>query len=360
MNKLITFDDVLIEPRYSEINSRSEVDLTTSLGGNKYSIPVVSANMDTITGVDMATAMLSCGAAACLHRFMSIEATTDAFLLVSNNTGSAAWISFGLGDYEFRRAKVLYDFGARTLVLDVAHGAQKQVADQYKLVKDACPEAFIIIGNFANHDTVCDFILDGCGYHHMSQFTDGIKIGIGPGSACTTRIKTGVGIPQLSAIQDVARVKYNMKIIADGGMRSPGDIAKALAAGADMCMVGGMLAGTSETPGDLIDMDSGEKVIGYSGDFIHLRLGKKYRGSASKESYSVQGKDRGYITAEGESFIVPYKGYVKDVLQDITGGLKSAFTYTGSRTLADFQKRAKFIYVSPGTAIENAAHGKKT
>jgi len=355
----ITFDDVLIKPRFSDIGSRAYTRIGTEIGNHDYSIPVVSANMDTITGVEMATAMLDNGAAACLHRFQSVESTVNAFLLVSNNTGYASWVSVGISDHELQRAVALYKFGARTIVIDVAHGAQQRVADQYKRIKDACPEAFIIVGNFASHDSVCDFILgtddkhgksmkNGCGYSHMDQFTDGIKVGIGPGSACTTRIKTGVGVPQLSAIIDVVRVKTNMKVIADGGMRTSGDIAKALAAGADMCMLGGMLAGTDETPGHVILGNPRYGNINY----------KQYRGSASKEAYEDQGRDDDYITAEGESFEVPCKGPVKNTLKDIEGGLRSAFTYVGANNLAEFQAKAQFIRVSPGTIRENGAHGK--
>jgi len=363
----ITFDDVLIKPRFSDIESRAYVRTGTQIGNHTYQLPVVSSNMDTVTGVEMATAMLNNDAAACLHRFNSIEDNANSFLLVSNNTGYAAWVSLGISDYELDRAKALYSFGARTLVIDVAHGAQQAVANQYKRVKDACPEALIIVGNFASHDSVCDFILGergetgkrkfGCGFGHMRDFTDGIKIGVGPGSACTTRIKTGVGVPQLSAIMDIVQVKNNMKIIADGGMRTPGDIAKALAAGADICMLGGMIAGTDETPGEVVGAD-GKKVYKYEGVCYPINSFKKYRGSASKESYEDQGRDSSYVTAEGESFLVPYKGPVKNILKDIEGGLRSAFTYVGANNLAEFQERAQFIRVSGNTGRENGAHGK--
>lgn len=175
-------------------------------------------------------------------------------------------------------------------------------------------------------------------------------------SACTTRVKTGCGIPQLSAIMEVANHFKNHihrpLIIADGGMKTSGDIAKALAAGADCVMLGGMLAGTDETPGELIES--------WADSFAGIKqYHKKYRGSASKESYVDQGKDASYITAEGEAYTVNYKGPVKNILQDIEGGLRSALTYTGSKNIEEFQNNAEFVKITSNGKAESGAHGKK-
>lgn len=343
----ITFDDVLIQPRFSNISSRKDVDTSINILGFPYmTLPVISANMDTITGPAMAKAMISYGAQACLHRFSSVEDNVKMFLdsRVGGTGGlNVPFVSVGLGNTELERAKALFDAGAITFIIDVAHGATQDVAKQAielrALVKD---KGTIVVGNFATAESIREF------QRRSSCAADAYKIGIGPGSACTTRIKTGVGVPQLSAIMDCAAT--GEVIIADGGMRTPGDITKALAAGADMIMLGGMLSGTDETPGEVI-WDREEEWLLPTGH-------KKYRGSASKESYEAQGKDASWRTAEGESFLVPYKGSVVDVLKDIEGGLRSAMTYTNSATLEDFWENASLIEVSNNSVKENHAHGK--
>ena len=350
MKELLTFDDVLIAPKFSKLKSRSEVSLSGviispydhDLVVDAWDLPVVSANMDTVTGPEMANAMIKAGGLAVLHRFWSIEDNVNAFL----ETEKYAWCSVGLGEQELKRADALYVAGARVFVLDVAHAAQTQVVEQYVALKYRTPGSFVIVGNFATAESAQAF------HNHLvfelkvgDLAIDGIKVGVGPGSACTTRIKTGCGIPQLSAIADM-RAWYNGLLIADGGLRSPGDIVKAIGAGADLVMVGGMLAGTEETPG--------EKHIAPGHTFV-----KKYRGSASKESYEAQGKGQSYITAEGESFEVPYKGEVAKVLQDIEGGLRSAFTYVGAKNIKEFRENVEFVRVSLATIRENGAHGKR-
>ena len=334
----LTFDDVLIEPQFSTIKSRKDVTLyqRCCLWGLK--LPVISSNMDTITGPEMATTMHDNGAGACLHRFWEIDQNVDAFKQSPEDT----IVSFGLGNNEKERVEALMSAGASVFCLDVAHGAQMAVVEQTKWFKETYPHYMLIVGNFAGVQSFKDF-REHLGSRKLKP--DMIKIGIGPGSACTTRIKTGCGMPQLSAIQHLsleARKCY-IQTIADGGMRNPGDIAKALAAGAKFVMLGGMLAGTDETPSCL---NSNR----YSSGLI-------YRGSASKESYETQNKD--WDCAEGESFIVKYKGPVKNVLKDIEGGLRSALTYVGAYNLDEFREKAKFIQVSNNCTVENQAHGQK-
>lgn len=337
MNTSYTFSDVLIKPKYSTVTSRKDVDLSTSFSwpGHKLnlSLPILSSNMDTITNQKMAIAMAQTGGMGVLHRFQSIEANMTMFGQVKA-AGLPCMVSIGLGENELKRAKSLYGCGADLFVIDVAHGAQRAVALQYKRLKEALPSAYIIVGNFATSDSIVEFIAD-CGYALINDFEGAIKVGIGPGSACSTRIKTGVGVPQLSAIIDCVRL--GIPIIADGGLKTPGDIAKALGAGAKAVMLGGMLAGTLETPGEITG--SGYKV---------------YRGSASKESYADQGKE--WSTAEGESFQVPYRGSVKEILAEISGGLQSSFSYVGASSLQEFQNKVEFIRVSGNTTFENGAH----
>lgn len=350
-----TFDDVLILPQFSTIKSRKDVNISTTLGSLKLALPIISSNMDTITESNMAIAMAKSGGIGMIHRFSDIPVSIEYFKQTAEQDCNCI-MSVGMGEFELDRAKSLYVNGSRMLCIDVAHGAQIQVAEQYKRIKDSCPDAYIIIGNFGTYESILDFVGE-CGYTFISDFDkDGaIKVGIGPGSACTTRIKTGCGIPQLSAIMECS--KTGVPIIADGGMRTSGDIAKALAAGARAVMLGGMLAGTDETPGELIytSMDDARRHEGI--DLIFQKtVYKLYRGSASKESYKTQGKD--WSCAEGDSFTVPYKGPVSSILKDIEGGIRSAFTYVGASNLEEFQQKAKFIDISTNSVLESEAHGK--
>jgi IMP dehydrogenase len=363
---LLTFDDVLIVPKFSDIESRKDVDISFNGSGFPYMrLPVISANMDTISGPAMSHAMLSYGAQSCLHRFQTVEQNIQMF--IDSHCGATGesyepMVSIGLGTKELERAEALFKAGAYVFVVDVAHGAQMSVVNQAiklrEIIKD---NGSIIVGNFATGKSVMDFL------KHFDVI-DGVKVGIGPGSSCTTRVKTGVGYPQLSAIQSVSAVlkfhNYPIGLIADGGMKTPGDIAKALGAGADAVMFGGMLSGTRESPPvqkhiETLMKENEHLIPEYfmNRDFWGCKF--DYRGSASKESYAVQGKDASWRTAEGESFMVSYKGPVKNILQGIEGGLRSAFSYVGARNLQEFQEKVEFVRVSNAGYAEGLAHGKK-
>lgn len=365
MKEALTFDDVLIVPKFSEVESRKDVSLSSHPFGFPYTdLPVISANMDSVTGSEMARAMISYGATACLHRFCGIEENIKMF---KDSMGEVRlpMVSIGLGAKELERAEALLNAGAYNFVIDVAHGASMSVVKQTKALREIGKDHIgIVIGNFATGKSVRDFLV------HLSDCNiDGIKAGIGPGASCTTRVKTGAGYPQLSAIMDICdELKYShIDVIADGGMRTSGDIAKALGAGARMVMLGSMLAGTYEAPGEAIFGDGTKAYLNESNGkyFNHIglyrdknHLFKKYRGSASKESYEVQGKDESWRTAEGESFLVPYKGPVKNILQDIEGGLRSAFSYVDAKNLKEFQERVEFVRVTNAGYVEGTAHGK--
>lgn len=328
----MTFDDVLISPCFSTVGSRSLVDLTSNLGsGLSLKLPVLSSNMDTVTGFQMANTLHKNGGAGILHRFFSIEQNVAEF-----KKCSFAAVSVGVGDKEFERARALFDAGATVFVVDVAHAAQMVVVEQSRRLREAFgSNAHLLVGTFANSRSINDWL------HHGGE-ADSFHVGVGPGSACSTRIKTGVGIPQLSALVDCARSRR--PIVSNGGCRHPGDIAKALAAGASAVILGGMLAATDEAPGDIVENAQGKF--------------KKYRGSASLESYAVQNKLADYRTAEGESMLLPYKGSAEKVLQDIEGGLRSSFTYVGAQNLAEFQRRAELVEISANAMVENGPHGK--
>jgi IMP dehydrogenase len=343
MQKSITFDDVLIKPQFSTISSRKDVDLSVNFGDFfTAKLPIISANMDTVTGPEMAKAMLELGAQACLHRFCSLNNSFKMFLNSVAQNGSVPMVSIGLGQDELDRAKALHRVGAKVFVIDVAHGAQLSVAEQAMGLRASLGEnTAIVVGNFASADSVLDF-LKNCNVR-----IDAIKVGIGPGSACKTRTVTGVGVPQLTAILEISEVLRGtgIKVIADGGMRTSADICKALGAGADMVMLGGMLAGTDEAPGAVVE-ESGVKY-------------KEYRGSASLEAYKDQGKVAPWRSAEGEAFKVEYKGPLKDILSQIEGGIRSSMTYVNARNLKEYKENVEFVEVSQSSVRENGPHGKK-
>lgn len=350
MIESITLDDVLIMPQFSNVFSRQDVSLSTDLCGVVLAVPVISANMDTVTGTEMSRAMAASGGIGCLHRFMSIERNISCY----NDSiygETKPMVSVGIGPLELERARALYDSGAEIIVLDVAHGAQlsvvRQVAQLKSFLKD---NAKIIVGNFATSQSINDFK-----FHLGSAGVSAWKIGIGPGSACTTRVKTGVGVPQLSAVLDCAK-NINDVVIADGGLRSPGDIAKVIGAGASAVMVGGLLSGTAESPGEIVD-ENGQPYV--DSNATNIAIYKKYRGSASLDSYLSQGKDSKWRTTEGESFLVPYKGTVENIMKDIEGGLRSSLSYVGAFNIKEFQQKVVFTKVSGASIKENSAHGKR-
>ncbi len=366
MQELITFQDVLIKPKFSMIESRKDVDLSYNGRNFPYmDLSVVSANMDSITTDTLARAMLTGGAQACLHRFQSISDNVKMFTdsVVGGTGGSRApFASIGLGKSELERAEALVNAGCYTLVLDLAHGAQMSVVRQVQELRQLLGSKFsLVVGNFATGQSVRDFL----GYLKPDSI-QGVKAGIGPGAICKTRVVTGCGYPQLSAIMEIANeLKYeSLAIIADGGISNSGDAAKAFAAGASMIMSGSLFSGTDETPGETVWKYAGqyrtneEYQVGFeNGHLQEHRPYKKYRGSASKESYEIQGKTAQHRAEEGETILVPCKGPVANVLQQLEGGLRSAFTYVGAKTLAEFQERAEFVRVSNSTVIENGIRG---
>lgn len=334
-SKYITFDDVLIEPKFSLISSRKNVNTTTNLGSLKLDAPIMAANMDTIFSIDLAIALAKAGGCAVVHRFCSIEenvAICDK--LQQANTPVIA--SIGISENEYNRAAALIESGVNYLCIDVAHGAQMAVVEHYnKIIKNFGSKIEVIVGNFATGQSIQRF-RELCIKEPMA-----FKIGIGGGSACLTRVQTGCGVPQLSALLDCVKVNPNTNLISDGAHKTPGDIAKALAAGAKAVMLGFMFAGTEEAPGEVVDNKY-----------------KKYRGSASLESYKAQGKEAAWRTFEGDSFLVPLKGSVENVVQNITGGLRSALTYVGAADLSEFREHATLIKVSNSSFNENTSHGK--
>lgn len=339
------FDDVLLVPSFSSIKSRKDVNVKQQVCGEDI-LGIISSNMDSVTGPEMALEMNRLGAKGCLHRFCPIDSNVEMF---TKSKAAKPWVSVGLGEKELERAKALSDSGATTFVIDVAHGASMEVVNQAKKIRDFLPkETFLIVGNFATGRAINDFV-----YHFgMDKLIDGFKVGIGGGSACTTRKVTGCGIPTLGSVIDC--IKTNYPIIADGGIRNSGDFAKCLAAGAKAVMIGRLLAGTTESPGKLT-MGQEEN---YPTDFIeHYYLYKLYRGSASASSYEVQNKRAIHRSPEGESYLVDHTGGACKVIQQLEAGLRSSMSYLGANDLQEFKDNAEFISISNAALKENGAHG---
>lgn len=330
----LTFDDVLIVPKKSDVRSRRDPSLKTRLTKTKsIDLPVLAANMDTVSEHEMLIAMNQLGGVGILHRFISTEEQVKQIHMVKDAGVKILSASVGVTTDERARAEALVKAGVNLLTLDIAHGHSVQMIEMMKWLKDKFPSVEMIAGNLATPEAAEELIEAGA---------DALKVGIGPGSMCTTRIITGCGVPQLTAIALCAQVaeKHGVPIIADGGIRSSGDIVKAFAAGADLVMLGGMLAGTIEAPGEI----------------KHGR--KTYRGMASR---SAQDSWRGGVpegmAPEGESTSVAIKGHVKDVLSEVAGGIRSGMSYVNATSIAEIRKNARFIEMSTSGMSESHAHG---
>lgn len=359
MNKSFSFDDVLIVPRFSQIKSRADVSLKQTLLGMEIDVPFISSNMDSVTGPKMASAMREQGALGALHRFCTIEENINMFLQSPEET----IVSIGLGDKELQRAEASYQHGAWNFLIDVAHGASMEVVNQYidlrSIVKT---NANIIVGNFATARNIKDF------NKFLDKPADAYKVGIGGGSACLTRVVTGCGLPTFASIQDCATT--GEVIIADGGIRNSGDCVKALASGASLIMMGRMLAGCDESPGENYFSQCWNtrdncliiRPVAHSECTRDVKIGgnvlKRYRGSASEESYEVQGKTASHRTPEGESFFVPHTGPVSEVLNNLSAGIKSGCSYVGASNLDELRENVEFVGVTSNGTNESKAHGK--
>ncbi|MGQ3891605.1 guanosine monophosphate reductase [Legionella sp. CNM-4043-24] len=327
----ITFDDVLLVPAYNHHESRRvvEIDMTDRLSRLSLKLPVISSNMDTITESGMANYMHSKGGIGALHRFMSIEDNVADF---KRCTGQV-FVSIGCTTQELQRAEALRDAGAVFFCVDVAHAHAKYVGKTLKNLRQMLGSRCIMAGNVATY-AGADY-LASCG-------ADIIKAGIGGGSVCSTRIKTGFGIPMLTCIQDCAR--SDRSIVADGGIRSAGDIVKALAFGADFVMIGGMLAGTEPTPGKVLTKADGSKV-------------KMYRGMASREAQEeFLGQMHEWKTAEGVATEVPLRTDQDVIIADIIGGLRSGLTYAGADSISELQRKLNYVTITAAGRTESLPH----
>lgn len=324
------FDDVLIRPKRSKLKSRAEVDLfrTFRLLNAKVDgapremtgVPVIAANMDTVGTLKMACALGEQGMFTALHKYYSLQQLAEARLPVDHT-----FVSFGIDDIDTINA-VMAATGADKICLDVANGYTESFLDFVRRVRAAQPDKVIMAGNVVTPDMTEALLLAGA---------DIVKVGIGPGSVCTTRIMTGVGFPQLSAIIECADAAHGLGglICGDGGCKTPGDVAKALAAGADFVMLGGMLAGHTECLGqqDLDKITAGDMQLEYYGMSSAAAM-NKYAGGVAR-----------HRAAEGRVQKIDYKGDVAGTVQDILGGIRSACTYVGAARLKELSKRTTFV-----------------
>ena len=394
MKKYLTYDDVNIVPKYSEVLSREDIDLSTRFTKNTtMSVPIVASPMDTVTEYKMASEMLDQGGVGVIHRFQSIEKQTEQMKRVWRQWDS--WYNIGdkdedrtdhhrvyedwyrgvmswnhpptksdfedleellwfadeakkdeeywskrplcaaigvKGDY-LERAKELVLNGCNVLLIDVAHGHHKNVGEAIEKIKSKISNVEVVAGNIAT---------SGGARFLAEKGADAIRVGIGNGSLCETRIRTGVGLPQVTALIDVCSVAddWDIPVIADGGIRNVGDVAKGLGCGADTIMVGSLLSGTKESPGQI------EK----QGQWPNEKLFKKYRGSASRDS---KGNDK---NVEGNHKVIPYKGKVFRILSDIKDGISSSFSYVGANNLSEFHSKVEFVEVTSAGQIEARPH----
>lgn len=339
IGKGYSYNDVLIVPRYNKIRSRKEVDFKTNVTRNyEIRIPILAANMDTICESKMAIALGRLGGLGVIHRFMTIEQQAEEVKKVKEE-GLIAAAAIGVKDIE-KRAKILVDAGVNILVIDLAHGHSEYAGEALVYLKKNFPKVDVMAGNIATKDAAKYFLNKGA---------DAVKVGIGPGSMCTTRIMTGVGIPQLTAIMDVYEaINGEIPICADGGIKEPADIVKAIGAGANTVMIGFLLSGTEETPGEIIEKE-GKKF-------------KLYRGSASfdvslKQARINREENKKILSVEGEKTLVPYKGPLAPIIERYLGGLASGMTYLGGREIKDILGKGDFIEISSAGFEESKPNG---
>ncbi|KDM89685.1 GMP reductase [Photobacterium galatheae] len=337
------FKDVLFRPKRSTLKSRSQVELTRDFtfkhSGRQWSgVPIIAANMDSVGSFDMAAALAKHHVMTAIHKHYSVD---DWAGFVHNHSAEVlkhVMVSTGTSEADFQKTKDIMALSDDLLFIciDIANGYSEHLVEYVEKVRTAFPDKVISAGNVVTGDMVEELILAGA---------DIVKVGIGPGSVCTTRVKTGVGYPQLSAIIECADAAHGLggQIIGDGGCTCAGDVSKAFGGGADFVMLGGMLAGHEESNGEIVEKD-----------------GKTYMKFYGMSSQSAMDKHSGgvanYRAAEGKTVLLPYRGPVENTIQDIMGGVRSTCTYVGAAKLKELTKRTTFIRVQEQ---ENNVYGRE-
>ena len=339
IKEALTFDDISIIPKYSDITTRSDCDLSVDLGkGIVLKTPLVASPMKAVCGTEMAIAIGRLGGLGVIHRFCTLEEQVEMVKHVANsldNVGAA----IGVSDYEYReRATALVEAGANVINLDVAHGHHILSKTAIKYLRNTFPDIHIMSGAVCTAEAI----------HDLSEWgADSIRCGVGSGSACETRIRAGIGVPQVTAIMECTAAAdiEGVTIIADGGLRIVADVAKALALGSHAVMLGSILSGTKETPGEIMK----------EGVWPNERLYKVYMGSASFAAKMERKEQTKNI--EGTSMRVPYKGKVRRVVNDINDGVRSSMSYVGANNISQFQFNSEFVKITSSGIVEASPHG---
>jgi IMP dehydrogenase len=336
----LTFDDVLLVPQKSHIRSRQNVSVATKLStGVSLGLPIVAANMDTVCEFEMAIALGKMGGIGMIHRFLTIEQQAKQVARVKE-AGVPVGAAVGTDRDAIERSRALVDVGVDVLVLDIAHGHSDHAIDTVRALKKEFPAIDVVAGNVATREGAEDLVRAGA---------NSIKVGVGPGGVCTTRLVAGVGVPQLTAINDCAGL--DVPVIGDGGIRTSGDIAKALAAGAHTVMIGSMFAGTKESPGEIEQSPHG--------------LVKRVRGMASFEALERRALREGtevdaeYFeqrAPEGVEGTVAYKGSVVQLVHTLMAGVRSAMSYCDATSIDEFQTNARFVRITNAGLTESQPH----
>ena len=343
ITEALTYDDVLLTPQDTSVTP-DKVSTQTQLSKKlKLNVPILSAAMDTVSGYEMGQAMAQNGGLAVLHRNMDTQIQADIIRRLKSE-GHLCAAAIGASESQLDRARALVDAGIDMIVIDTAHGHSASVLKQVETVRKLSDTATLCAGNIATAKAATALI--DCG-------ADVLKVGIGPGSICTTRIVAGIGVPQLTAIINVASVAKNkgVGIIADGGLRHSGDIVKALAAGADAVMVGSLLAGTDEAPGDILKIN-GERYKAYRG---MGSIGAMSEGSADRY-FQKNGSEANKLVAEGVEGLIKAKGPVESIVYQLVGGLRSGMGYIGAETIAAMPARAEFVKITNAGLKESHVH----
>ena len=339
----LTFDDVALVPQYSSVLP-SETITSTKLANNLIlQTPLISSAMDTVTESEMAIALSKSGGIGIIHRNLSIEKQVREVKKVKKNNFLVG-AAIGVNSKDIERADELSKAKVDIIVIDTAHGHTQKVLYMIKKIKKKLKKCVLCAGNIAT-GKAAKFLAD--------SGVDIVKVGIGPGSICTTRLVTGIGVPQLSAVLQVKKAlkNYKTRIISDGGIKFSGDIAKAIAAGADAVMIGSLFSGTTESPG---------KIFKHKG-----KLFKNFRGMGSVGAMSIGSADRYYqkkfkniskYVPEGVEGIVKFKGPVNKIIYNLIGGLKSSMGYLGAKTIKDLQKNGEFVKITKAGFYESMVH----
>jgi IMP dehydrogenase len=333
----LSYGDVLVVPQRSPVDSRSDVDLTTRLTpGIELEAPVLSAPMDTVTEVETAVALDAVGGFGTIHRFAGVDEQA-AMVREAREAGARVGAAVGIDEDYLARTEVVLDAGAACVVVDVAHGHMERCLDAVARI-DREFDAEIVAGNVVTPAGVADLAAAGA---------DAVKVGVGPGSHCTTRRVTGAGMPQLTAVDDCADAArdHDVRIVADGGIRTSGDAVKALVAGADTVMLGSFFAGTDEAPGERVVVD-GEPY-------------KRSRGMSTTAANEARTDKRGNEPGadEGVEGLTPYTGPLEPHTAEFLWGIRSGLSYCGGHTLGAARANATFVRVSPSAAEREGAHG---